>query len=264
MTFDVASYDSVVRELDEFLKKIDGAIKVDVPYAESTALDLPYVRLIPSVQRAIKVCADKIVEVCRWMWEKIYEILQGIRAPYDMYLRSSDWAAVRNVVTSIQGEIDPNNLQANRTWKGAAQLSYLKTSTSQSAASGKMGDVSDKARSAMMECAVGGLAFYSGILVICASFLGGLARAIGELMSGIGAPISIADIAATSGLSAGQLWAAVTLVTSFVGLQAKAFSELNAALSDNSTFPGGWPDSQARTFADASVEGDGESKWQLS
>ncbi|WP_280303020.1 hypothetical protein [Nocardia abscessus] len=264
MTFDVASYDSVVRELERFLKTIDSSIKVDVPHAESAALDLPYVRLIPPVQRAVKVCADKIVEVCRWIWEKIYEIIQGIRAPYEMYLRSNEWATVRNAVTSIQGEIDPNNLQANRNWKGAAQLSYLKTNTSQSAAAGKMGDVSDKARSAMMECAVGGLAFYSGILVICGSFLLGLARAIGELASGVGAPISIADIAATSGLSAAQLWAAVAAVTSFIGLQAKAFSELNSALSDNSTFPGGWPDSQASTFADASVEGDGESKWRLS
>ncbi|WP_157838444.1 hypothetical protein [Nocardia farcinica] len=154
--------------------------------------------------------------------------------------------------------------EANRTWKGAAQLSYLETGTAQSGAAKTLGDISDKARSALMDCAVGGFAFYAGILAITGNFLVGLLRAIAELASGVGAGVSIADIAATSGVGAAQLWAAVTALTAFLGLQYKAYGDINSTLSDNGTFPGGaWPASQASTFEDASVEGDNESKWRL-
>ncbi|MBF6069259.1 hypothetical protein [Nocardia farcinica] len=129
--------------------------------------------------------------------------------------------------------------EANRTWKGAAQLSYLETGTAQSGAAKTLGDISDKARSALMDCGVGGFAFYAGILAITGNSLVGLLRAIAELASGVGAGVSIADIAATSGVGAAQLWAAVTALTAFLGLQYKAYGDINSTLSDNGTFPGG-------------------------
>ncbi|MFI5536035.1 hypothetical protein ACIA5H_06540 [Nocardia sp. NPDC051900] len=264
MSFDISSYNSVVDGLEKFLDDIDGKVRVAIPQAEQEALDLPYVRLIPPVQRAVKTCADKLIEICKWLWDKVIEIMKGIRAPYDMYLRSRDWTDVRDSVSSIQGEIDPNNLAVNRVWKGAAQLAYMKANTAQSAASGKVGDIADKTKTVLIESAVAGLAFYAGLLSICWQFLANLAAAIAALATGVGAPISLADIAADSGITTAQIWVAVGLLSAFVGQQARSFGDLHSAASDNSSFPGGrWPDPISSTFSDASVGGDNESKWRL-
>ncbi|MFD0365784.1 hypothetical protein ACFQZZ_30475 [Nocardia sp. GCM10030253] len=258
MSFDISQYNSVLDGLDKFFVKVDEAIKIDVPNARADALDLPYVRLLPALQRVIKACADKIIEICKWIWEKIKEIYHGVRAPYEMYLRSKDWADVRDVANGVKQGIDPNNVQALRSWEGTARTSYLQTCTSQSGAAGTFSDIAEKARSAMMDSATGGLAFYIGVVLICAEFLMGLARAIGELITGVGAGVSIADIAATSGLSAAALGTAIGALTTFIGLQVKAFGELDRSFPD-----GKWPDSQASSFSDASVEGDNKSNWKI-
>lgn len=258
MTFDISQYNSVLDGLDKFFDKVDSAITTDVPNAQSDALDLPYVRLLPSLQKVINACADKIIEICNWIWTKIKEIYTGIRAPYEMYLRSKDWADIRDDANGVKQGIDPNNVEALRYWEGTARLAYMQTCTSQSAAAGTFSDIAEKARSAMMDAAVGGLAFYVGILVICAEFLLGLARAIGELLSGVGAPISIVDIAATSGISTAAIWAALAALSTFLGAQAKAFGDLDRSFPE-----GKWPDSQSASFGDASVVGDNESNWKI-
>lgn len=258
MSFDVSQYNSVLDGLDKFFDKVDDAIRIDVPNARNDALDLPYVRLLPALQRVIKTCADKIIEICKWIWEKIKEIYHGVRAPYEMYLRSKDWAEVRDGASGVKQGLDPNNVEALRKWEGAARTAYLQTSTSQSAAAQTFSDIAEKARSAMMDAAVGGLGFYVAILAICAEFLFGLARAIGELLSGVGAGISIADIAATSGISTAAIVAACVALTTFLGGQAKAFGDLDRSFPE-----GKWPDSQASSFNDASVEGDNKSNWKI-
>ncbi|WP_433726061.1 hypothetical protein ACQP0C_32095 [Nocardia sp. CA-129566] len=258
MSFDISQYNSVLDGLDKFFDKVDNAIRIDVPNAKDDALDLPYVRLLPTLQRVIKACADKIIEICKWIWEKIKEIYHGVRAPYEMYLRSKDWSDVRDTATGVKQALDGNNVQALRNWEGTARTSYLQTCGSQSGAAGTFSDIAEKASSAMMDCAVGGLAFYVGVLTICAEFLLGLARAIGELLSGVGAGISIADIAATSGISTAAIWGAVAALSTFLGTQYKAFRELDRAFPE-----GKWPDSQASTFSDASVERDNKSGWKI-
>lgn len=259
MSFDISQYNSVLDGLDKFFTKVDNSIKIDVPNAKSDALDLPYVRLLPPLQRLIKTCADKIVEICKWIWEKTKEIYQGVRAPYEMYLRSKDWADVRDIASGVKQGIDPNNLEAPRRWEGSARLAYMQTCTSQGGAAGTFSDIADKARSAMLDSAVGGLAFYVGILAICAEFLLGLARAIAELITGVGAPISIADIVATSGISTAAIWGACTAMATFVGAQAKAMGDLERSFPE-----GKWPDSQSSSFNDASVEVDNKSGWKMS
>ncbi|MET8654288.1 hypothetical protein [Nocardia aurea] len=219
MSFDIAQYNSVVDGLDEFFVKVDYGITFQVPNARDTALDLPYVRLLPAVQRLVEAASDKIIEICQWIWKKIKEIYHGIRAPYEM---------------------------------------YLQTCMSQSGAASTFSDIAEKARSAMIDASVGGVAFYAAILAACVNFLVGLARAIGELLSGIGAGISIADIAATSGMTAATAAAACTALVTFIGAQAKAMGDIDRSFPE-----GKWPDSQATSFNDASVEGDDKSSWKI-
>ncbi|MET7771142.1 hypothetical protein [Nocardia sp. NPDC005366] len=95
-------------------------------------------------------------------------------------------------------------------------------------------------------------------MAACVNFLVGLARAIGELLSGVGAGVSIADIAATSGMTAATGAAACTALVTFLGAQAKAMGDIDRSFPD-----GKWPGSQARSFNDASVEGDDKSSWEI-
>ncbi|MEV0708220.1 hypothetical protein [Nocardia aurea] len=201
---------------------------------------------------------NSVVEICQWIWKKIKEIYHGIRAPYEMYLRSKDWADVRDSVNGVKQALDPNNVEALRRWEGAARTSYLQTCMSQSGAASTFSDIAEKARSAMIDASVGGVAFYAAILAACVNFLVGLARAIGELLSGIGAGISIADIAATSGMTAATAAAACTALVTFIGAQAKAMGDIDRSFPE-----GKWPDSQATSFNDASVEGDDKSSWKI-
>ncbi|MEV4130499.1 hypothetical protein [Nocardia sp. NPDC049707] len=269
MTFDIGSYNSVIDQIEKLLKQVDDGRVSGVPNALNNAENLPYVRLVPPLLRACKLCAEKMIDLAKWVWDKVVDLLKGVIAPVYMYMRSQDWNDVRNTVTTIQSTIDPNNLEGNRQWKGAAQLSYLKTGTTQSQSAGKIGEIADKAKTALEICAAASLVFYIAILNMIRQFLIALAAGIAALATGVGAPAGLSDIAAASGVTAASVWAALALLTPLLAAQGKALLDLEAAASDNSTFPEGangvsqWPDPKTSTFNDASVDGDNESKWRL-
>lgn len=269
MDFDVATYQSVADEIERYLTKLRTSISVDIPNALNSAKNLPFIGLIPGQIELIEWCAEVMVDVCQWLLDKIIELLKGLLAPYYMYTRSRDWNDVRDVVTSAQSTLDANNLAAIRLWKGTAQQSYMRTAMAQSAASGKLGEISDKIKTVLLVSAGAGLAFYIGIALIVKQFLSALAIDIGLMAAGFTAAGGLADFFKTTGITTAQITAAVAAIGVIVSNQATALSDLDGLDADNSTFPDGadgkpvWPDSQASTFADASVEGDNESKWRL-
>lgn len=269
MNFDVATYESVMKELEQYLGKLRNSINIDIPDALDKAKDLPFIGLIPGQIQLLEWCASTMIDVCTWLVDKLVELLKGALAPYFMYVRSRDWNEVRGVVTSTQSTLDPNNLPAIRLWKGAAQMSYMRTATTQSAAAGKLGDISDKIKTTLLVSAGAGLAFYIGIALITKQFLSALAMDIALMAAGFTAAGGIADFLKTAGITTAQITAAVAAIGVFVSNQATALSDLEGLASDNGTFPDGadgkptWPDSLASTFSDASVEGDKESKWRL-
>lgn len=269
MNFDVATYESVMKELEQYLGNLKNSINIDIPDALRDAKSLPFIGLIPGQIELLEWCANLMIDVCSWLIDKLVELLKGALAPYYMYVRSRDWNDVRSVVTSAQSTLDANNLPAIRLWKGAAQQSYFRTATTQSAASGKLGDISDKIKTTLLVSAGAGLAFYIGIALIVKQFLLALAIDIGLMAAGFTAAGGIADFLKTTGITTAQITAAVAAIGVIVSNQATALSDLEGLASDNGTFPDGtdgkpaWPDSLASTFSDASVEGDGESKWRL-
>ncbi|MFD3425309.1 hypothetical protein [Nocardia fluminea] len=269
MNFDVATYQSVMNEIEQYLVKLRNSISVDIPDALTIAKKLPFIGFIPGQIELIEWFAKIMIDICEWLLDKIIEILKGALAPYYMYTRSRDWNDVRGVVTSTQSSIDPNNLPAIRLWKGAAQQSYMRTATTQSAASGKLGDISDKIKTTLLVSAGAGLAFYIGMALIVKQFLSALAMDIALLAAGFTAAGGAADFLKTTGITTAQITAAVAAIGVIVSNQATALSDLEGLASDNGTFPTGgdgkptWPDALASTFSDASVEGDNESKWRL-
>ncbi|MFD3706887.1 hypothetical protein ACFWUP_27430 [Nocardia sp. NPDC058658] len=269
MTFDVATYQAVMKELEKYLTKLRNSISIEIPDALEVAKNLPFISLIPGQIQLLEWCATLMVDVCEWLLEKLLEILKGMLAPYYMYMRSRDWNDVRATVTSVQSTVDPNNLAAVRLWKGTAQQSYMRTATTQSAAAGKIGEVADKTKTALLQSAAAGLVFYIAIALVVQKFLSALALDIGLMAAGFTAAGGVADFLKTTGLTTAQITAAVAALGVIIGQQGTALSDLEGLKSDNGTFPDGadgkpvWPDSLASTFSDASVDGDGESKWRL-
>ncbi|MGW0248010.1 hypothetical protein ACWDYH_15390 [Nocardia goodfellowii] len=266
--FDMASYESVIKEIEDFLKTIDDKIKIDVPNARDDALDLTVVKITPGLKSLVKTCANKMSEILKWLWDKIVEIGKGIRAPIDMWNRSREWNEVNGTASSVSSTIDVNNLTATRIWKGAAALSYQKTATSQSAATKTIGDIADKIKTALEYSAGAAFAFYVAVTIIVGKFLIALVSEIMAMASGIGAGAGLAGVVATSGITSAELWAAVGLLVTVMGTQVKAMIDAEATLNMNSGFTRegekvNWPASQAATFSDASVDGDNESKWRL-
>ncbi|WP_067656006.1 hypothetical protein [Nocardia harenae] len=258
-----------MKELEEYLVTLRDSIDTKIPNALNTAKSLPYVRLAFGLSDLLDEFARVMVEVSTWLLDKLIEILKGALAPYFMYRLSGEWSEVRSTVTSTQSTLDANNLPAVRLWKGAAQQSYFRTATTQSAAAGKLGDIADKTRTTLLVAAGAGLAFYIGMALIVKQFLTALAIDIGLLAAGFTAIGGFADFLKTTGITTAQVTAAVTAIGVIVSNQATALRDLESLAADNGTFPDdaqgkpGWPDSLAGTFADASVEGDGESKWRL-
>ncbi|MDO3645682.1 hypothetical protein [Nocardia mangyaensis] len=269
MNFDVATYEAVMKELEQYLVRLKTSISIDIPEALDKAKSLPFIGFIVGQIELLEYFANLMIDVCKWLIDKLIEILKGALAPYFMYVRSRDWNDVRDSVTSVQSTIDPNNLPAIRLWKGAAQMSYMRTATTQSAASGKIGDIADKIKTTLLVSAGAGLAFYIGIALIVKQFLSALALDIALLAAGFTAAGGVMDFLKTTGITTAQVTAAVAAIGVIVTNQATALSDLEGLASDNGTFPNGesgkpsWPASLASTFSDASVEGDGESKWRL-
>ncbi|MBF6520572.1 hypothetical protein [Nocardia farcinica] len=66
------------------------------------------------------------------------------------------------------------------------------------------------------------------------------------------------DAAATSGMTLTTATGACVALVTFLGAQAKAIGDIDRSFPD-----GKWPDSQATSFNDASVEGDDKSSWKI-
>ncbi|MFI6172971.1 hypothetical protein ACIBCN_39765 [Nocardia sp. NPDC051052] len=269
MDFDVASFNEIIKKLEGYVDDIGKQISTGIPNARSTALDVDWVDWTPGLVSVIKKCAEKMIEGCKWIWDKIVDILKSAWAPVTMFTRALDWYDVKGTASGVQSTLDPNNLEAIRLWKGAAQVSYMRTATTQSAAAGKVADAGDKTALVLVTAAASGLTFYAGMALITYQFIAACVAEIGLLCTGFGAPLSLAGFLADAGITTAAIWGAVAGIATLVGGQATAFANINSTVSDNSGFPQGadgkkhWPESFANSFSDASVDGDKESKWRL-
>ncbi|MFD3506819.1 hypothetical protein [Nocardia sp. NPDC058666] len=272
MEFDTGLFKSTVDQLEKLAKNIKDAIDTLIPNARDrglSALDGGILDFIgyPARQIVIDV-AERMIEVCKAIWNKLLEILKGALAPIFMFERGIGWGMAKGKAAGIKTDVDPNNLPAIRSWKGDAQVSYMRTATSQGAAAGKVAELSEKARDVMLETAAAGLAFYIAMAQITTSFVVQLGAEIAALATGVGASAGLVGFLATAGITTAQITAACVAIGVITAQQAKSISSLEAAVNDNDGFPVGsdgkrhWPDSQAPTFADASVNGN-QLKWRI-
>jgi hypothetical protein len=260
MSFSIAQYQTTIDKLNAGMQDLSSKIGQVGP-AANAAVNHWY---IPDfVADAIIWCAEKIIELAKWIWDKIVELLKGAAAPVYMFLHALDWQDARGIATTVQGTLRADQLSADDHWKGAASDGYVAAVKPQSDAAGKIGTIADKTAQALIISAVASLAFYLALGIILVKFIAAMVVAIAAFGSAVFSLAGAALIVEEAGVNATLITAAVTALLAALGTQAQQLTVLKGELVDNSTFPGGhWPDATTGNYTDATVT-DGDADWSF-
>ena len=260
MGFSEAQYTAAIDKLNSGMRELSAKIGQVGP-AANAAVDHWY---IPGfVADAIIWCAEKIIELARWIWDKIVEVMKGVAAPVYMFKYAMDWQDVKGNATGVQGRLRADQLSADDHWKGAASDAYVAAIKPQSDAAGKVGTIADKTALALVICAGVSLAFYVAIGVILIKFIAAMVVAIAAFGSAVFSWAGAALVVEEAGVNAALITAAVATLLAPLGTQAQQLTTLKGELVDASFYPGGqWPDATTGNYSDGTVT-DGDADWSF-
>ncbi|MYY06752.1 hypothetical protein [Streptomyces sp. ATexAB-D23] len=241
MAINIAQAEATIEKLNEGIVKLSAKILEIGPRAEG-AVNHWYVP--DAIAKPLIWFANKMIEVGCWIRDKIIECLKGAAAPVFMYLDSQDWEGpeIRGKVSGVAGNTTADALRAPLSWKGDGADAYTKAVAGQTGAATQIETSSDKLATALVLCAVAGVAFYLAlaavlikaivVMVAAAVAAGSVVFSWAGLLAGIGEALSDA------GIITGLVVALVGVVTAQAGQMTVAKGEAN----DNSAFRGGkWP-----------------------
>lgn len=260
MDFSIAQYQATIDKINAGMQDLSNKIGQVAP-AANAAVDHWY---IPGfVKDAIIWCAEKIIELAKWIWDKFVELLKGAAAPVYMFMHALDWQDVKGLATGVQGVLRADQLSADDHWKGAASDAYTAAIKPQSEAAGKIGTIADKTAQALIISAVASLAFYVALGVILIKFIAAMVVAIAAFGSAVFSWAGAALIVEEAGVNTALITAAVTTLLAALGAQAQQLTVLKGELVDGAAFPGGhWPDATTGNYSDATVT-DGDADWSF-
>lgn len=241
MSFNEAQYRAAVEQVQTKHQELGNRIGQIMP----AAIDAASPWYIPEpVKDAIIWCGEKLVELARWIFDKIVECLKGVAMPILMFQYAWDWQDVRGAASTVAGEVSPEALSAGERWRGPSARAYQERAVPpQSAAATQIESIAETTATSLTVCAAAGLAFYVAIGVILVKFLVALVGAIVALGSVVFSWAGLLLVIEEAGVNTGLIIAAVTALTAALGAQASQMSTLHGAAQDNSSFPGGqWPD----------------------
>ena len=260
MDFSIAQYQATIDKINAGMQDLSSKIGQVAP-AANAAVDHWY---IPGfVKDAVIWCAEKIIELAKWIWDKFVELLKGAAAPVYMFTHALDWQDVKGLATGVQGVLRADQLSADDHWKGAASDAYTAAIKPQSEAAGKIGTIADKTAQALIISAVASLAFYVALGVILIKFIAAMVVAIAAFGSAVFSWAGAALVVEEAGVNTALITAAVTTLLAALGAQAQQLTVLKGELVDGGAFPGGhWPDATTGNYADATVT-DGDADWSF-
>ena len=260
MEFDPADLERAVETVRARLAEVPAHV-ARVRGATAMAVGMP---LLPDpVVTAIVETVEHVVSSAIRIAATVEELLEGVAAPVTMFSYARGWVDIKSMATGVQGTLRVDQLSAKAHWKGVAADRYATAIATQSGAAGRVAAVAGNAAIALSTCAGAALLFYVALGVIIVQLLAGLiaaaAAVLSEVFSWAGLLAALADIEIT----AAQLVALVTSLTTLLGAQALWMINLRGELLDHSQFPGGrWPSAVAATYMDATVT-DGDAKWSI-
>jgi hypothetical protein len=258
--FSPSQYSAVTDRLNAGLDTIPGKLQ-DMRDVAHQVMDHWYIPRV--VQDSLIGLVVKFGDLVKSIVDKIGDALKGIAAPVTFFFDALQWTDARGLVNGVAGELGVDRLSAPLHWKGNAADAYSRVAKQHSAAATQVGVVADKTKTALYVCAGAGLAFYVTLGIIAFQFIDVLIAAIAAIASGVFSWAGLAAGAADAGVTAGMVWAAVTALTSLLGLQAQQMIEGHGAVVDPGAFPDGqWPKVGAESYGDASVK-DGDVDWSI-
>jgi hypothetical protein len=260
MTFSTTQYQATIDQLNAGLRELSTKIDEVGPAANAAANHW----YVPDfVADAIIRCAEKIIELARWISDKIVELIEGAAAPVYMVRHALDWQDVRGIASAVQAALRADQLSADDHWKGAASDGYVVAIKPQSDAAGKIGTIADKTAEALVTSAVAALAFYVALGVILIKFSAAMVAAIAAFGSAVFSLAGAAIVVEEAGVNTALITAAATTLLAALGAQAHQLTLLKGELVDHSTFPGGhWPNATTDCYSDATVT-DGDADWSF-
>jgi hypothetical protein len=212
---------------------------------------------------ALAWCVEQLVDIGTAMLDVFAEVLRGAGAPLRFLDTAARWDEVRGGATGVVGALNPALLPATGAWYGDAAAAYLRASKPQIDAAARLGVVADKVSTALLQVALGGVAFYISVELILGQLLAALGAALVAFASGVLAPVGIGLCVEEAAVTPGLLATAVTSLVTSLGVQVSHFVALHGEALDRSAFPAGrWPDATTGRFADATVT-DGDADWSL-
>ncbi|QWF82301.1 hypothetical protein [Amycolatopsis sp. CA-230715] len=238
--FSEAQFQEVVNKINGGLDDLSGKI-AEVPQAIAEATDHWYVPGF--VADAITWLGEKIVDLAKWIFDKIKDALKGIGAPVAFFVYAFDWQDIKGISSTISGQVKPEVMPSTNTWKGTAGEVYNKTIRPQGDAASRISSISNSTSIALQLCAGAGLTFYVAIGLVLVKFIVAMASAIAAIGSAIFSWAGLGLIVEEAGVNAALIWGAIGALTLVLGAQAQQLVSLHGEAIDNSVFPGGhWPD----------------------
>ncbi len=260
MSFSTAQFEATIDKLNSGMQDLSGKIGQVAP-AANAAVNHWY---IPDfVKDAIIWCAERIIELAQWIWNKIVELLKGVAAPVFMFTNSLQWQDVKGLASGVQGTLRADQLSADDHWKGSASDAYVAQIKPQADAAGKIATIADKTALALVISAAASLAFYVALGVIVIKFIAAMVVAIAAFGSAVFSWAGAALVVEEAAVNTALITAAVTTLLAALGVQAQQLTTLKGELVDASMFPGGhWPDATTGNYSDGTVT-DGDADWSF-
>ncbi len=260
MAFSEAQYTAVVDALRGGLEELSGRLDA-VAVAARAAAARPSVP--DPLAAAIIDAAERIVDAVAVVRDAIVEALRGAVAPVFLFTDGLEWLEVRDAATRVQGVLRAEQLPVADHWKGYAADRYATAIRAQSEAAGRVGAIADRASSALVTCAVAGLAFYTALGVVVARLIVAVVAAISAFGSAVFSWAGVLIVLEEAGAGGATVAGLVVALVALLGAQLAPLGALTGELGDGGVFhEGRWPSAVTSAYTDATVT-DGDAEWSF-
>lgn len=257
--FSPAQYDTVINDLKSGLNTLSTKLG-DIGPTSNQAAGRWYVTEL--MAQGILWCANKVIEIGEWILEKIIELMEGVGAPFIMFVSAKQWQDVRSTASSVAGELKVETLPAPKTWFGTGAAAYGRQVKPQADAANRLGILADKVSVSLGVCAAAGAAFYIALGVIVIKFIIAMIAVIAAFESVAFSWAGAALMVEEAGVNTTMIVAAVTTLVAMLTTQASQMAVIHGEAREMSNFGTQWPDAAPDHFGDATVT-DGDADWSL-
>ena len=259
MSFSVAEFQSVVDEINGGMDDIRAKVQ-EMPEAANRAIDHWY---IPGfVADAVVWLCDKMTDLAISIYDKITEMLRGVAAPVYFWTFRGDLDGVVASANGAAAKLGDAELAGSTEWSGRGADAYRSNVPPQRDATNEVATQAEALKSALLECAIGGLVFYVGVGAVIVKFILAMVAAIAAFGSAVFSWAGAAIVLEEAGVNTAALAALGAALATLLGTQAHQMNVLQDAMTSDKFPDGRWPSAHNTAWNDGTVK-DGDNDWSL-